>query len=122
MQAHHPGPVTIDEAAASAPAQPDTPRFRPVRLVASVLLALLAVSAGVQWYAREVSLPRYCANPERALARLREILTETRPAGDGPRRDYVVSAKLIYLVPRGPDEPLERYLDRVRARIAERCG
>ncbi len=98
-----------------------TTAFRPWRLVAAVLLALLAISAAVRWYAREVSVPRYCAEPEHSVELLARILTETRPAGESPRRPYIVAAKLLFLVPRGPDEAIEPYLMRVRQHLRASC-
>ncbi|HEC85704.1 MAG TPA: hypothetical protein ENI48_10760 [Thioploca sp.] len=56
----------------------------------SVRLALLAISLLSIWYAQQVTLPRYCENPEQTLQRLQNILTEKRPAGDEKRRSYVM--------------------------------
>ena len=41
-----------------------------------VLVALLSVSAFAQWYARSVSLPRYCDDPAQALVHLERIIEE----------------------------------------------
>jgi hypothetical protein len=82
---------------------------------------MLAISAISRWYARDVTLPRYCENPERVLADLRRVLTEKQPAGDGARRPFIVAARLTFLVPRNGDEPLEEYLERLRGHLAGRC-
>ena len=95
--------------------------FRPWRLIAAVFAVMLAISAISRWYARDVTLPRYCEDPERALSDLRRVLTEERPAGEGPRRPFIVAARLAFLVPRNGDEPLEDYFRRLRSHIAERC-
>lgn len=76
---------------------------------------------GAQWYAENSSLPRYCDNPEGNLKLVRQILNEPAPAGAKNRRPYIIAAKLIYLVPRNAEEPIETYLRRVRARIVETC-
>lgn len=100
---------------------PGSKPFSPLRVVVPVLAALLAVSVLAQWYARSVSLPRYCEDPARTLTHLERILTEDRPAGDGSRRPYVVAAKLLFLVPRGADEGQGTYLDRVRRHLQVQC-
>lgn len=104
-----------------APAERVGPGFRPVRLVLVVLAALLLVSFASNWYAGQVSLPRYCQQPELALQRLAAIISENRPLGAESRREYMVAAKLEFLVPRVSDEPLEAYLQRVRHQLAQQC-
>ena len=95
--------------------------FKPLRVVVPVLAALLAISVAVRFYAHEVSMPRYCADPTGAVDHLERIVTEARPAGEDARRPYVVAAKLLFLVPREADEPLGAYLSRVRMHIEARC-
>lgn len=95
--------------------------FHPVRLVLVVLAALLLVSFASDWYVGQVSLPRYCQQPELALRRLAAVMTENKPAGEEARREYIVAAKLEVLVPRTADEPLDAYLQRVRRRLEQQC-
>jgi hypothetical protein len=102
-------------------AEPIGPGFQPVRLVLVVLAVLLLVSFASHWYAGQVSLSRYCQQPELVLQRLAAIITETRPAGEEARRDYIVAAKLEFLVPPTADEPLDAYLQRVRRRLEQQC-
>jgi hypothetical protein len=97
------------------------PGFQPVRLVLVAFAALLLVSFAGNWYAGQVSLPRYCDQPELVLQRLAAIITENRPAGEEARRDYIVAAKLEFLVPPTADEPLDAYLQRVRSRLEQQC-
>ena len=85
-------------------------------------VTMLLTFNGAQWYANNAALPRYCENPAQAAAQVREILTDPAPGTGKPKRSYVVAAKLIFLVPREDSEPLQSYLDRVQARIAEKCG
>ncbi len=95
-----------------------------VRLVVVVLVALVAIGAifrGAEWYADNVSMPRYCTDPAPTLERIERILTEARPAGDQTTRPYVVPAKLLYLVPRGQDESVPIYLARLRRHIDASC-
>lgn len=95
--------------------------FHPWRLIAAVFAVMLAISGLSRWYARDVTLPRYCEHPEQTLSNLRVVLTEERPAGDGKRRPYIVAARLMFLVPRNGDEPLEDYLGRLRGFMEGRC-
>jgi hypothetical protein len=97
--------------------------MRRILLVFFLTLAvMLLIFDGAEWYAENSALPRYCGNPADAVAHVREILAD--PAlGDGKlTRHYVVAAKLIFLVPREDAEPLQSYLERVQARISEKCG
>ena len=95
--------------------------FNPLRVAVPVLMTLLAISAFSQWYARSVSLPRYCDDPSRTLARLERVLADERSAGDGSRRPYIVAAKLLFLVPREADEAQAPYLERVRQHLQAQC-
>lgn len=106
---------------ASQPATPEQPPFRVWRLVLGVLTLLLLISLASQWYARSVTMPRYCGYPEDSIDYLERVLTQPRPAGDEPRRPYIIAARLMFLVPREGDEPLQAYLDRVRAHLREQC-
>jgi len=105
----------------TAPAPSKGPGFQPVPLVLAALALLLLVSFESQWYAGQVSLPRYCEQPELALQRLAAILSEARPAGEGARRDFVLAAKLEFLVPAASDEPPDAYLRRVRRLLEQQC-
>ena len=109
MDAPHPEPLD------------DRPPFRPLRLVLVILVILLAISAAAQWYSRNVTLPRYCQEPIQTLTRVRQLLTERRPAGDGDRKPYIIAARLTFLIPQQPDEPLEQYLDRLQRHIDQQC-
>jgi hypothetical protein len=105
----------------TAPLASTGPGFRPVPLVLVALAALLLVSLASRWYAGQVSLPRYCEQSELVLQRLAAVMSETRPAGEGARLDYIVAAKLEFLVPPTADEPLDAYLQRVRRRLEQQC-
>jgi len=95
--------------------------FHPWRLIGGVVVVMLIISAASRWYARDVTLPRYCDDPEQTLANLRQVLTEQRPAGDQARKPYILAARLMFLLPRDGEEPLDEYLDRVRVHIAGSC-
>lgn len=97
------------------------PGFQPVRLVLVVLVALLLVSFVNHWYSGQVSLPRYCRQPETVLQRLAALHTERATAGEETIREYVVAAKLEFLVPPTADEPLEAYLQRLRHLLEQQC-
>ena len=95
--------------------------FKPLRLVAFVILLLLAISFWLQWYTSAVSLPRYCQNTPETLQMLEKILKEDRPAKDGDRKPYIIVAKLLFLVPQQPDEKIPDYLQRVSQHISAHC-
>ena len=95
--------------------------FRPWRLIGAVLAIMLVISAASRWYARDVTLPRYCEDPIQTLSDLERVLSQSRPAGDEARRPYILAARLMFLVPRKGDEPLVDYLGRLRSHIAENC-
>ncbi len=97
------------------------PPFRPWRLIGAVTLALLAISMASRWYARDLTLPRYCEDPEHVLSNLRAVLTEREPAGNGARRPYLTAARLLFLVPRAGDEPPDAYLERLRVHLEASC-
>jgi len=97
------------------------PPFRPLRLVGVVLLILLGISGAAQWYSRNVTLPRYCEDPAGVLTRVQRLLTEAQPAGTGDRKPYIIAARLTFLVPRGSDEPLPVYLERLQRHIDQQC-
>jgi hypothetical protein len=95
--------------------------FKPWRIIMFVGFALLAISLLSRWHAQQVTLPRYCENPEQSLQLLQKILTEKRPAGDETRRPYIIAAKLLFLIPRQADEEIPTYLERVRVQLREQC-
>ncbi|RKZ36850.1 MAG: hypothetical protein DRQ49_07275 [Gammaproteobacteria bacterium] len=95
--------------------------FNPWKIIIFVALALLSISFFSTRYAQQVTLPRYCDNPEQALYLLEEILTKERPAGDETRRPYIIAAKLLFLLPRQADEPISNYLNRVRQHLQKQC-
>ena len=52
---------------------------------------------------------------------LEKVIIESRPAGDDPRKPYLIAAKLLFLVPRQGDEPVEVYLARVETYLQKSC-
>lgn len=92
-----------------------------LRITGVVLLVMLLISAWARSYSEHVSLPRYCDNPQSALTHLEQVLREPRPAGDGSRRPYIIAAKLLFLLPREPEETESAYLIRVRRHIEDTC-
>ena len=85
-------------------------------------VAMLLIFDAAEWYADNSALPRYCENPAETVAHVREILANPAPGAGKPKRAQVVAAKLIFLVPREDAEPLQSYLERLHARISEKCG
>ena len=99
----------------------DIPTFKPLRLIAFVLLLLLGISFWLKWYTGAVSLPRYCKNPADTIHYLEKVLTEKTPAKEEARKPYLIAAKLIYLIPQQYSESVPDYLDRLKVRIGEQC-
>ena len=97
------------------------PPFKPFRLIIIVLFIMIIISASAQWYARNITLPRYCADSEETLRMVREVLTRQRPAGDGDRKPYILATRLTFLLPREGDEPLDSYLNRLQRHIDQEC-
>ena len=99
----------------------DIPEFKPMRLIAFVLVLLLGISFWLKWYTGAVSLPRYCKNPVDTIHYLEKVLTEKMPAKDEARKPYLIAAKLIYLIPQQANESVPDYLDRLKIRLGEQC-
>lgn len=97
------------------------PPFRPIRLIFAVCLILVAISSAAQWYSRNVTMPRYCKDPESAMTHVYQVLTEKTPAGEGDRKPYIIAARLTFLVPRESNEPLPGYMGRLRRHIDLQC-
>ena len=105
----------------TTPATNPFPLRQVLPVVAITALLMLSVSSTIEWYSTNVSPPRYCADPQQALHYLEANLRDQRPAGDTPRRPYLIAAKLLFLVPRSSEESIPDYLDRVELKILERC-
>lgn len=89
-----------------------------------VAIALMATFHAADWYAKNVSLPRYCGEAEASLSLVDRILTDgdIRLTTRGKaKRPYLVAAKLLYLVPQRQDESVPAYLIRLRREIEATC-
>lgn len=86
-----------------------------------VTIALMLIFQAAGWYAKNVSLRRYCGETDASLALVQHILSGGKPAGTEATRPYVIAAKLIYLVPQRHDEPAVAYLARLRSEIESSC-
>ena len=104
------------------PSIPVAPRFNPLKIIIPVLLALLSVSLMSQWYANNISLPRYCENPQKALQSLRGLMDESMALRDEQRRQNMIAAKLLFLHPQQSEESSEDYLQRLRYLMLSECG
>ena len=101
--------------------EPVSSGFHPYRLVLVVLIVLVFVFQASGWYAGQVSLPRYCERQELMLQHLAAINTRNTPAGDNSRRDFVIAAKLEFLLPRMADETVDAYVHRLRTQLEQQC-
>lgn len=95
--------------------------FSPLRLIVIVLLILLGISSAAQWYSGNVTMPRYCQDPVQTIERVRKVLTQQTPAGDGDRKPYIIAARLTFLVPRESNEALDDYIIRLQIHINKQC-
>lgn len=93
----------------------------PLGLIVAVAAVMTLVNLSVQGYSRAVLLPRYCGTIEQTLEHLERILSQPRPAADGERREYLVAAKLMFLMPQQAGEPNDAYLARIRSGLHQRC-
>jgi len=92
-----------------------------IGLFLAVLALLRLVSATAEWHSRQVLLPRYCDEPEVALARLGALRSAGPQPLDQARRDYMVAAKLEFLVPRAGGESAEVYRLRLLQELKKQC-
>ncbi len=95
--------------------------FRPLRMILVILALLLFISFAAQWYGRNITMPRYCEDPVGVIERVRKVLTNTKPAGDGDRKPYIIAARLTFLLPRESDEQLDPYIERLQRHIDQQC-
>ncbi len=95
--------------------------FHPLRMVLVILALLLFISFAAQWYGRNITMPRYCNDPVGVIERVREILTDKEPAGNGDRKPYIIAARLTFLLPRESDEQLDHYIERLQRHIDQQC-
>jgi len=109
----------------ATPKQADLPQpaapYLFLRITGAVLLIMLLISVWARWYGQQVSLPRYCENPQSTLQHLEKVLVDKRPAGDEARRPYIIAAKILFLLPRNPGEGQTAYLSRIRTYIQDTC-
>lgn len=84
-------------------------------------VALMAIFQAADWYAKNVSLRRYCGDTGTALALVRPILTGGNAAATKTAGPYVIAAKLLYLVPQRHDETASDYLVRLKKQIEINC-
>lgn len=89
----------------------------------AVTAGLYGVTQWMDWYSGHVSLPRYCLEPrQQLLERLERIVTQPRPAqGESSTRPYVITAKLVFLIPRRAGEPDPDYLGRLSDHLETLC-
>lgn len=97
------------------------PRFKPIKIIIPVLLALLSISLMSQWYANNISFPRYCKNPERALNAVQVLLQDEPVIDDNQRRQYMIAAKILFLHPKNNHESKSDYMLRLRHLMLAKC-
>ncbi len=99
-----------------------TTPFNPLKVVIPVLLALLSVSLMAQWYASNVTVPRYCKKPEQTLRNLSSLLDEKSVTQTQQRRSMMIAAKLLFLHPMKQNESKSDYLTRLRYLMLNQCS
>ena len=90
-------------------------------MILVILALLLFISFAAQWYGRNITMPRYCDDPVGTIERVREVLTNNEPAGDGDRKPYIIAARLTFLLPRESNEQLDPYIERLQRHIDQQC-
>lgn len=106
---------------AGYPKQTYQDSFKPLVAILIVVILLLAISLGGDWYANKVLLPRYCGNVPETVRLLEEVLTEERPAGTSSRIPYLIAAKITVLLPQRSSEDIPAYLQRVQLHLQRTC-
>ncbi len=96
-------------------------RVNPLVVVAAVLLVFIVTALTLRWYTDNLSMTRYCKNPETTISELRRVITDEQLATGKERGAFIITSKLLFLVPRLDDEPAEDYLARVRQRLETIC-
>ncbi len=96
-------------------------RFNPLVAIAAVFLALIGIALALRWYSDKLSMERYCENPGVTISELRRVITDEQLAAGKERTSFIVTSKLLFLVPRRNDEPVEDYLARVRQQLETIC-
>ena len=90
-------------------------------VIAVTLAVMLFITTAIDWYSNQVSLPRYCEDPQQALHYLEANLRQSEPAGDEPRKPYLIAAKLLFLIPQASGESITDYLNRVELELLQHC-
>ena len=101
--------------------RPATAASQLVRLILVVVMILSLISIASQWYAEQVSLPRYCAEPRVIIQRIADMNSADKSIEGETRRNYMIAAKLEFIEPRNSGEPEQAYLHRLRQRLEEKC-
>lgn len=97
------------------------PRFRLLKIIIPVLLALIAISLMAQWYASNVTFPRYCKNPETTLQAVQILIKDDAVIDNDQRRKYMIAAKILFLHPISNNESKSDYMLRLRQLLLVEC-
>lgn len=95
--------------------------FRPLVIVGIILLASFGISRWAVWYGDEISIPRYCSEPQAAIESLRSVLSDDAAKDRQGRRTAMVAAKIMFLIPRESGESVDDYLGRATLELGYRC-
>ncbi len=96
-------------------------RVNPLVVIVAVLLAFIVTALALRWYTDDLSMTRYCENLDMTISELRRVITDEQLATGEERAAFIITSKLLFLVPRLDDEPAEDYLVRVRQRLETIC-
>jgi len=83
---------------------------------------LITVFSAAERYANRTAIPRYCEDEAGVVNRIGIILTAENPIGEGPKKPFIIAAKLIFLVPQKEGEDVAPYLARLRRRLSNICA
>ena len=90
-------------------------------MVVILLGLMIGATLTMNHYSDEVLIPRFCQDPVATLNHLEQLLNDPQPAQQGPRRPYLIAAKLLYLLPQQSGEDQRDYLLRLRHELQQRC-
>jgi len=96
-------------------------KYNPIAVIAVVVILLLLISSWAQWYGQQVSIPRYCGNIVQTIKQVEQLLLNGEAIDQDQRRSYLISAKLLFLIPQLSAEPTQDYLQRIELELRDRC-
>lgn len=99
--------------------------LKAVVFIVGVALLIILVNSTAEYRADNDLIYRLCDKRVEVIADLRELLNSKERQGNNVMkntRDSMISAKLLFILPQRPDEPVDSYLFRTQDYLTERCS